>query len=267
MRPALRYHGGKWKLAPWVIEHFPEHRIYVEPYGGAASVLLRKSRAYAEVYNDLDGEIVNFFRVVRDRGPELAHYLKLTAFARQEFLNAYQTSDDPLVRAARTVMKSFMGWGSDSIRRKSGFRADSQRSGTTPAHDWVSYAEKLPVLTERFSGVVIEQRPALDVIRNNDTPNTLFYVDPPYVHSTRSGISNKAYRYEMSDKEHEDLSSLLKSVRGKVVLSAYPSDLYHALYGDWYHTERASLADGARKRTEVLWMNFRPKGLRLLQAA
>jgi DNA adenine methylase len=258
MRPALRYHGGKWRIAPWILGFFPEHRIYVEPFGGAASVLLRKPRAYAEVYNDLDGEIVRFFRVLRDRGEELKRYLDLTAFARAEIIEAYNPTEDPLVRAARTVMKSFMGYGSDSIRRKSGFRADSQRSGTTPAHDWVNYPKKLPDLVERLQGIVIEQRPAVDVIQKNDTPETLFYVDPPYLHSVRSGISNQAYRHEMTDAEHKELATVLHEAQGKVVISGYPSDLYEELYSNWHREEKEARADGSRPRTEVLWMNFMP---------
>src|SRR5216684_2853846 len=263
MRPALRYHGGKWRIAPWIISHFPEHRIYVEPFGGAASVLLRKPRAYAEVYNDLDGEIVNFFHVLRDRGEELQHHLTLTPFARAEFIEAYSPTGDPLIQAARTVMKSFMGYGSDSIRRKSGFRADSRRSGTTPSHDWANYADKLCEIVTRLSGIVIEQRPALDVIGNKDTPETLFYVDPPYLHSLRSAVSTKAYRHEMTDKQHHELAEVLQTAKGKVIVSGYPSDLYEGLYSGWHRVERASLADGARPRTEVLWMNFMPAKISL----
>lgn len=261
MRPALRYHGGKWRIAPWILGFFPEHQIYVEAFGGAASVLLRKPRAYAEVYNDLDGEIVNFLRVLRDRGDELRHYLSLTPFARAEFIEAYNPSDDPLVQAGRTVMKSFMGFGSDSIRRNSGFRSNSKRAGTTPAHDWVNYAEHLPELTERLRGVIIEQRQALDVIQNHDTLETLFYIDPPYLHSLRPAMSNyrqPAYRHEMTDAEHQELAKVLGSIQGKVLISGYQSNLYETLYAGWHREEYATFADGAKKRTEVLWMNFMP---------
>jgi DNA adenine methylase len=254
MRPALRYHGGKWKIARWIISHLPEHRIYVEPFGGAASVLLRKPRSYAEVYSDLDGEIVNFFRVARDHGDDLKRYLTATPFARAEFIEAYQPADDPLVRAARTVIKSFMGRGSDSIRRKSGFRADSNRSGTTPAHDWANYADVLPELIERLRGVIIENRPALDVISNNDTVDTLFYVDPPYLHSLRSAVNSKAYRHEMTDADHVRLAELLHGVKGHVVVSGYQSDLYDSLYTGWQKVAKATFADGARPRTEILWI-------------
>src|SRR5690606_6837914 len=95
-RPIIRYHGGKWRIAPWIISHFPEHRVYVEPFGGGGSVLLRKPRSYAEVYNDLDGEIVNLFRVARDCGDELIRSVELTPFARDEFMLAYEETEDPI---------------------------------------------------------------------------------------------------------------------------------------------------------------------------
>lgn len=137
-------------LAPWIISHFPEHRIYVEPFGGGGSVLLRKPRSYAEVYNDLDSEIVNLFRIVRERGDELARALRFTPYSREEYLATAETSEDPLERARRTVVRSFMGFSSTSIHRNTGFRSDSNRSGTTPAHDWASYPETLSHTMERL---------------------------------------------------------------------------------------------------------------------
>lgn len=239
-------------LAPWIIEHLPEHRIYVEPYGGGASVLLRKQRSYAEIYNEMDGEIVNVFRMMRDQGPALKEALRLTPFARDEFMESYGPTGDGVERARRTIIKSFMGFGSDAIANKSGFRANSHRSGTTPAHDWANYADRADQLIERMRGVVIENRDAKDVIAQHDREDTLFYVDPPYVHSTRQ--ASKRYRHEMTDEEHRELARILHAVKGKVVLSGYPSPLYDELYGAWKRVERDALADGARKRTEVIWI-------------
>lgn len=119
-RPVLRWHGGKWNLAPWIISHFPDHKVYVEPFGGAASVLIRKHRSHAEIYNDLDNEVVNLFRVLRsDRADELAELLRLTPFAAEEFFTAYETSCDPVERARRTIVRSYMGFGSNAVHRKS----------------------------------------------------------------------------------------------------------------------------------------------------
>lgn len=255
----LRYHGGKWILAPWIIAHFPPHRIYIEPYGGAGSVLLRKPRSYAEIYNDLDGEIVNVFRVARDRGDDLRRALELTPFARDEFLLSYEPSDDPLEQARRTIARSFMGFGSATVCGKvSGFRANSNRSGTTPAHDWRNYPDSLPAIIERLRGVVIEHRDAVEVIRQHDGPATLHYIDPPYHHDTRArGDKNsvKAYKHEMSDDQHRDLAAVLKNLQGMVVLSGYRCPLYDELYAGWPRIDRAAHADGASDRVESLWLS------------
>ena len=263
----LRYHGGKWKLAPWVIEHFPPHHTYVEPYAGAASVLLQKSRAYADVYNDLDGDVVNVFRVLQHprRAEQLRRRVAMTPFARTEFRAAYRETKDPVERARRTIIRAFMGFGSASMTRMhvTGFRFNTNRAGTTPATDWSRWPKQIPWFVERLRGVVIEQRPALDVIAQFDGPQTLFYVDPPYLPETRSSLQNKNgnrghyYRHDMAQADHEQLALALHGVRGFVVLSGYASSLYEELYAGWQRDEVRSMADGARARTEVLWLSPR----------
>lgn len=260
-RPLLRWHGGKWLLAPWIIGHFPRHRIYVEPFGGAASVLLRKAPAYAEVYNDLDADLVNLFRVLR--GPDadrLRKHLALTPFARAEFIAAYEPSDDPVEQARRLIIRSLMGFGNTgALGRSTGFRADSNKSGTTPAHDWANYPALLPDIVSRLAGVVIESRDAVSVMRAHDRAETLHYVDPPYVHETRSGgnpyCAKHKYRHELTDADHVALLEALRALKGMVVLSGYPSPLYDQHLDGWLRVERAALADGARERIEVLWIN------------
>lgn len=256
IRPALRWHGGKWLLAPWIIENLPAHRVYVEPFGGAASVLLRKPRSYAEIYNDLDSDVVNFFRVLRsDRATELVEALRLTPFARDEFTDAYDHSPDPVEEARRLVIRSFMGFGSDGFNRDrpTGFRANSNRSGTTPAHDWINYPDALERIIARFSGVCVENRPAIEVMQQHDGPETLHYVDPPYMHETRE--SEHRYRHEMDAAAHGEMLEAIRDLKGVVVLSGYPSPLYESALRNWKRIERSALADGARPRTEVLWIN------------
>ena len=242
-------------LAPWIISHFPAHRIYVEPFGGAASVLLRKQRSYAEVYNDLSGEIVNLFRVLRSpaEARELVRLVRLTPFARDEFECSYMPADDPIEQARRTVARSFMGFGSNSLNQATGFRNNANRSGTTPAHDWMHYPDQLQVIAQRLLGVVIENRPAISVINQFDRHDVLFYVDPPYVLSTRTD-ERADYEFEMTDQQHRDLAEVLHQCQGMVVLSGYPSPLYDELYGDWNQVSKTSNADGAAKRNEVLWL-------------
>lgn len=258
-RPALRYHGGKWMLAEWIISHFPEHRIYVEPFGGAASVLLQKKRSYAEVYNDLDSEIVNLFSVLRDRGDELKAKLTLTPFARDEYRASFVETDDALEQARRTVIRSFMGFGSNALCRsiQSGFRSNANRSGTTPAHDWANLPSEMSVMVERLRGVVIENRDALELIPRHDSNDTLHYCDPPYVHSARSSAMHGAhgYSHEMTDDDHRKFAKCVFEAKGMVVISGYHSALYDELFGAWQYVDRPAFADGARPRTEVLWFN------------
>lgn len=252
-RPILRYHGGKWKLAEWIIGHFPFHRTYVEPFGGAASVLLRKPRSYAEVYNDLDGELVNLFRVARDDGQELKRRLELTPFAREEFVSSYDPDDNPIEQARKTVVRAFMGFGSNAHCRATGFRANSNRSGTTPARDWMNYPDALEAIVKRLQGVVIENRHALELVEQHDSEQTLFYVDPPYVAETRD--AGEDYAFEMTADDHRQMAQVLRGVQGMVVLSGYGCPLYDELFGDWRRVERAAHADGARARVEVLWLS------------
>jgi len=254
-RPVLRWHGGKWKLAPWIISHFPAHRTYTECYGGAASTLLRKTRSYAEIYNDLDGAVVNLFRVLRsDRASELVDMLRLTPFARDEFMEAYGESPDAVEQARRLITRSFMGFGSNGHARSTGFRANSNRSGTTPARDWLNYPDALGAVIERLRGVIVENRPAMEVMAQHDGVETLHYVDPPYVLETRSDLT-KDYHTELSDADHVELLAFLRTLKGSVVLSGYPHPIYDEAIGDWKRLDRIALADGARKRIECLWLN------------
>lgn len=267
-RPVLRWHGGKWLLAPWILQHIPPHRTYVEPFGGAASVLLRKAPSYAEVYNDLDDEVVGLFRVLRDEASaaRMVALLELTPFARAEFHLSYEPTDDAVERARRLVVRSFMGFGSNAHatnakgRHATGFRASARRSGTTPAHDWRNYPDALRGIVDRMRGVQIEHRPAADVIAKHDAASTVFYVDPPYLHETRASgnrkeLGRRMYRHEMVRRDHAELLEQLRGVAGMVVLSGYPDPLYDDGLPGWRRVETQALADGARPRTEVLWLN------------
>jgi DNA adenine methylase len=254
-RPALRWHGGKWVLAPWIISHFPPHRTYVEPFGGAASVLIRKPRSYAEVYNDLDTSVVGLFRVLRsDRAGELVDQLRLTPFARGEFEAAYEDADDPVEQARRLIIRSFMGFGTHGHKRSTGFRSNTTRSGTTPAHDWGNYPDALAMIVERFRGVAVENKDARVIMATHDGPETLHYVDPPYVTETRADPS-KDYAHEMSDGDHVELLEFLRGLKGMVILSGYAHPLYDEALGGWRRVQRDTYADGARARVEVLWIN------------
>lgn len=259
-RPLLRYFGGKWRLAPHIMKHLPPHRHYIEPFGGAASVLLRKPRVYNEVYNDLDSDVVNLFRILRDEtaAEKLIRSLTLTPYSREELETARQPCDDPIEKARRLIVRSFMGFGANSIHNhQTGFRSGFRSHSTSGAGDWRNYPEALYAVVDRLRGVTIENDEALTVIARYDHPAALHYVDPPYVHDTRN--NTRGYRFEMSDQQHCELASVLNDISGMVVLSGYHGSLYDELYADWHVVEIDTHADGASKRTEVLWLNAAAK--------
>lgn len=222
-------------------------------------MLLRKPRSYAEVYNDLDVEIVNLFRCLRDEHlrARLIEQLRLTPFSREEFKAAYVDSDDPVERARRLVVLAFQGFGSNApAKRSTGFRSNSNRSGTTPAVDWAHYPDALAFAVERLQGVVVENLPAVDVMAAHDGPEAVHYVDPPYVHATRSrNDRQRSYNHELTDADHVSLLAFLRTLRGAVVLSGYAHPIYDEALADWRRIEKATHADGALDRTEVLWLN------------
>jgi DNA adenine methylase len=239
----------------------PAHRVYVEPFGGGGSVLLRKPRAYAEIYNDLDGEIVNLFRMVRDRGEELLRLIELTPFSREEFELSYEPCDDPLEWARRTMVRCGMGFGSTGLNtdKKTGFRRHLTKGHHHHANDWLRQCSNLPAVTERMSGVMIERMDACELMALHDSADALHYVDPPYLAATRTWRKgHESYRHELTDECHGRLGACLKSLKGKVMVSGYGSDLYDEMFEGWVRVEKVAYADVRAKRTEVVWMNFSP---------
>lgn len=264
-RPVLRYHGGKWILAPWIISHFPEHRVYTEVFGGGGSVLMRKPRAYAEVYNDRWDTVVNVFRVLRDpvAAAKLRRQLELTLFSRTEFDGCGEAQirecADPIEKARLTIFRSFAGFGSASTNAEhsTGFRGGGNTEAMTRvAKEWATYPKQIEAYVERLRGVVIENRNYADVLLANDSPDALHYVDPPYPHSTRNiQRRNSLYTYEMSDDDHREMARVLHSLSGMIVLSGYDCELCQELFRDWEMRRRETHTDGARDRVECLWLN------------
>lgn len=256
-RPVLRYFGGKFLLAPWIIEHLPAHHVYVEPYGGAASVLMQKPRSHGEIYNDLNQEIVNVFRVLRDPdlAEQLASVIAYTPWARDEFDLSYEPCLDPIEQARRTIVRAFMGHGATGACRggSTGFRAKCYTGNGTQSYEFHNYSETIKKFTERLRGVIIENRPALELFEVHDSEQTLWYVDPPYVHATR-GRKN-GYKHELGDEDHVELIRRLADLRGMVVLSGYENEIYDRL--GWRTAVRETRTDGNEVRREMLWINDR----------
>lgn len=258
-RPALRYYGGKWRLAPWIISYFPDHQNYVEPCGGAASVLLQKPRSPLETYNDLDGNVVNFFRVLRDRPDELIHKIRLTPWAREE----YQLHREP-VPGGDQVERARRFWvGCSMSISSSPFTASGMRlaknidTASNGLSSWL-YVDlsHLYEVTDRLRGVQIENKEYSDIVREYDHPETLFYVDPPYVGGTRA--KSREYQIEFTDTDHAEAAALLRQAEGYVIVSGYACDLYAELYEahGWERADRVAQTNGGQ-RVESLWLSPR----------
>lgn len=241
-------------MAQKIIGLFPPHDCYVEPFGGGAAVLLAKPRARLEVYNDLDGDMVTLFRTLRDQPEALADAIFLTPFSREEHEVSYADAETDIERSRRVLIRSHFGHGSSGIHRSTGFRAAGLRAGTLPVHGWAALPDTIRLAAERMRGVVIERRPAVQVMQAHDDLKTVHYVDPLYLPETRD--KGRDYRHEMTRPDHEALIDTLLSLRGSVVLSGYASSLYDAAFAGWRRIEVKARADRAAERTEVLWCNF-----------
>lgn len=254
-RPALRYHGGKWRLADWVISHLPPHHCYVEPFGGAMSVLLRKPRSAIEVYNDLDQHVVDFFRVLRDplQAEQLRRALELTPYSRLEFVHAWEDHDDPVEAARRMVIRTAQAIGAKKRLARNGWR--SQATYHTPTSMWTGWPRHIPSYVDRLREVLIDHQPATDVIAQFDRQETLFYVDPPYMLKTRAGDHRKVYAHELEDAEHEALLEQLLQVKGMVLLSGYRHPLYDEALAGWRRVDIHARAQSNQPRVESLWIS------------
>lgn len=258
-RPALRYYGGKWNLAPWIISHFPKHLNYVEPCGGAASVLLQKPRSPLETYNDLDGNVVNFFRVLRDQPDDLIRKIRLTPWARAEYELSLQPCDDDVERARRFFVSMWMSMqGGHHSKTSCTWRTQKTHDAAyvLAAYGWLEYRELSPI-AKRFDGVQIDNRTAQDVIKRYDNPDALIYFDPPYVTDTRA--QGDRYRLETDDNFHTESADLLRNCAGYVVVSGYACPLYVDLYEarGWHRVDRESSTNSGGKRIESLWLSPR----------
>jgi DNA adenine methylase len=261
------WYGGKFSHLDWLLPLLPDCHHYCEPFAGSGAVLLNRQPSPVETFNDLDGEVVNFFRVLRKQKESLIEAIGLTPFSREEFALACEVGPElsPLERARRFYVRARQvrtGLAQTaSIGRWANCKNTSRAGMSGVISRWLGAIEDLPGVAERLLRVQIENRPAIQVIQLYDSPDTLFYCDPPYVHSTRG--DSKAYGFEMNDAQHEELADVLNSVRGKVALSNYQAGLIERLYPSprWFKT--VSLARTVHstkdKRTEVLWTNYDPR--------
>ncbi len=257
--PVLKYPGSKWRIADWIIRHMPAHDTYLEPFFGSGAVFFRKEPSRLETINDISGDVVNLFRVVRDRPEDLAAAVNMTPWAREEY-HASQERDlaelDPIEAARRFLVGCWQSHGS-RVDQSNGWRMILQADkgpNTVGYRQWQRVPGRILATASRLKGCQIENRPAVDVIAAHRFERVLIYGDPPYVLGTRS---RKQYAAEMTDEEHEELLAVLAEHPGPVLLSAYEHPLYRVLERehDWARVSTRALADGAKVSTEILWIN------------
>lgn len=260
---AFGWYGGKYSHLDWLLPLLPQATHYCEPFGGSAAVLINRLPSPIETYNDSHGEVVNFFHVLREQKDALIEAIGLTPFSRAEFVQALTSPSTELselerarrfyilARQVRTglAQKASAGrWAHCLLTSRAGMAGAVSR--------WLGAVEDLPAIAQRLLRVQIEHAPALEVIERYDSPETLFYCDPPYPHDSR-GDAN-AYANEMTDAQHRDLAAVLRKVKGKVAVSGYHGELMNALYGDWQSIAAPEKMCHSVKtpRTEVLWVNY-----------
>ena len=260
MMSAFPYIGGKTHLSRWITDQLPQHTVYVEPFGGSASVLLNKPRSDIEVYNDLDRDIVQFFEVARDRPDELAEWVRRTPYSQElhsewveQFYNG-ERADDPIKRAGRFVFLRYTQYAG-KYAGPSGFKTDTPKTRVGESSTWRTVPDRINDLCDRIQGVSIQQRDFAEVIDHYDGENVVFYVDPPYV--------DKEHSYRVTDFDHADLADALEGIDGYAAISY--TNRPDGLYTDWTEITRDHHHDaGARKDkshdqvTERLILNYDP---------
>lgn len=259
MNAIMKYPGGKWSIADWIISFFPPHHSYLEPFLGSGAVLFNKPRSNIETVNDLDGNVVNLFEWIKRDPERLAREIYYTPYARQVYEEAFdRIPKNSLYKAVNFYIRLNMGHGFRTNGEKVGWKNDVQgREKAYASQDWCNLPDKIMQAAERLRGVQIENKPAVELIRRFNHPNVLIYCDPPYVLGTRHG---KQYRVEMNDNDHTKLLEVLKAHKGPVLISGYESKLYSDILQGWYREETTCYSQVCSKKKEILWMNYRPFG-------
>lgn len=260
MKSVLKYPGAKWRIADWIISHFPPHKVYLEPFFGSGACFFNKAPAYIETINDLDGDIVNLFKVCREHPQELAQLINFTPFARDEFQNCYERADNPIEQARRTLVRYHQSFGTSNSSKNS-WRNVQTYGGPRCATMWNDLPEIIMEVCERLKSAQIENTDALTLISRYDDKDTLIYCDPPYLRELRK---KNIYAVEMNDEKHIQLIRILKKSKSKIILSGYDNELYNQELRDWFTTEKQTTAQMGLHRTEKLWMNYNP-GMMILE--
>lgn len=263
MSALMKYHGAKWRLSPWIVSLMPEHKCYVEPFGGSAAVLMHKNPVLTEVYNDLNSSIVNVFKQVRENTEELANLLAMTTYSRDELEIAYEETTSKLEMARRFIVRSQLAISTTSLNSKTGFRGhiNSKDYASQPS-TWSKIPETVYRVRKRLDKVIIENTDAFKLFPRYDMEQTLWFLDPPYPRNTRTQSSNqRGYTEDFTDTEHEKLLDAALKLKGKVMICTYRNELYDTMLSGWHKESKKGFSDGKKDRVETIYMNFTPQKL------
>ncbi len=255
----LKYPGAKWRLADWVIQHFPPHKVYCEPYFGSGGVFFNKEPSYIETINDINGDIVNLFKVIRERPGELAAALEFTPWSRDEYKACNEPTSDELERARRTLVRHHQSFGTTNSNKNTWRNSQTYNSPRTAAQ-WSVLPEVVLQICGRLKMAQIENEDALTLIERYNDGQTLLYLDPPYLQGLRK---RGMYKCEMTNSQHVELLELILKSKSKICLSAYDNELYNKYLKGWYTAEKKTTAQMGLSRTEKLYMNYQPDLLAL----
>lgn len=265
MRAVFRYPGAKWSIAEWIIQHFPqgyEKLCYLEPFAGSAAVFFNKNPSRVETINDLDSNIVNLFRVLRDRPEELRRAIELTPYSREEYEQAIESFDhpDPLEKARRYMVRAAQGVGA-KMNTKGTWRVEPRAYPGGAAKKWCDCSDIITEAARRLRGgadclVQIEHTDAIDLIRRFNNPDVLMYLDPPYIRSARrTGIM---YKHELDTGQQQDLMDAITRSKAYIILSGYDSDLYNEALRGWHKDSITVTTTSTALAEEMIWMNYDP---------
>lgn len=260
MKALLHYPGSKRRIASWIIKHMPPHHSYLEPFFGSGAVLFAKPLARIETVNDLDGDVVNFFRVIQNpkTRKQLQEWLTYTPYSRQIYDEAYERMPENLVeQAGYFAVRSMQGYGF-RLSGKCGWKRDMQgREAAYAVRNWNELPDILEDMASRLKAVQIENRPALELIKAFNHERVLIYADPPYILSTRN---RRQYRHEMTDDDHCELLEMLCRSKAMVMISGYDCDLYDTYLNGWRKEQIRTKTHNGSDRTETIWMNYKEMG-------
>lgn len=263
MKAVFRYPGSKWSIADWIVSYFPtgyENLVYLEPFAGSGAVFFNKKPGAVETINDIDGNVINLFRVLRECPEELKRVLELTPYSREEYDLSFVPCEEPVEKARRFMVMTNQAIGA-KMGSKCGWRNHKQMKIGGTACKWGGITETIDVASARLRGsttnlVQIEHMDAFRLIERYNNDDVLMYLDPPYVRGARK--SGRLYNCEMNDEDQKRLLELITKSKAKIVISGYRSELYIKALSGWRMFSTMSQTTSTEMAEECIWLNYEP---------